>query len=173
MSYETFDDGVAIAAAIADHFDSYVANKIREEVKAHKRRTEMAVKVDPRARSESVQDRLRAVADTMKRWRDNPSAAYDDAADRFYAATGMMAPGKSQPFEMCGIRSDEERRKAFDEWSEMWHRQRETAIRESADLLDKHERSLLAISRLKCSGSNTGQDQCGCGPCVALRAICP
>lgn len=42
--------------------------------------------------------------------------AFDVRADAFRRMTGMMAPGKSEPLEMAGMHTDEEKREAFNEW---------------------------------------------------------
>lgn len=44
---------------------------------------------------------------------------YDEVAESFYRATGIMAPGKDEPIGFCG-RPIEERREAWSKWIREW-----------------------------------------------------
>jgi len=46
----------------------------------------------------------------------DPVACTEENAERFYRDTHMMAPFKSQPLEMGGHPSDEERMDAWKKW---------------------------------------------------------
>lgn len=91
---------------------------------------------------------LRAIVQDMKFWRDHPQQAFDVQANRFYAATRMLAPGKDCP-EWFG-HSDDERKRAWDEWCEKQHSQRMAILSMAADRLeraDELERALRTVYR--------------------------
>lgn len=55
------------------------------------------------------------------RFTGGASERYDELAERFYRATGMMAPGKSVPAEFATNWTHEQRSKRWDEWcAEDW-----------------------------------------------------
>jgi predicted phosphoadenosine phosphosulfate sulfurtransferase len=60
------------------------------------------------------------------------SERFEQDAERFYAETGFMAPGKSVPLEMASSNSEEEREEAWAKWTdglrEEWYREMESTI---------------------------------------------
>lgn len=67
-----------------------------------------------RAEGEALAVALERVMEQWRRPDENASAYFERQAERFYKATGMLPPGKSEPLEMASVNRDEERRAAWE-----------------------------------------------------------
>lgn len=67
-------------------------------------------------RDAELAEARRAMRLALEQWRkpdEGYSAYFERQAERFYRATGLMAPGKSQPLEMASCDNDDERQAAW------------------------------------------------------------
>lgn len=88
---------------------------------------------------------VREIIRQMELWRDHPSRAYDEQADRFWKATKIFAPGKDCPF---GIHSEAERQHRWEIWCAEEHEKRRVILEMAAQALENGERLRGAIRTL-------------------------
>lgn len=81
----------------------------------------------------TLAEKLDAQVTEWELWRDNPTQAADDTAEKFYRATGIMAPYKSQPLEHANVNEHAERLQRYDEWMHEQKRERYTMLRQVAE----------------------------------------
>lgn len=63
---------------------------------------------------------------------DDPTGTFEDIADWYYAETGKLRPGKSEPLE-CGESDPEERERLFRAWADAKGREVRAALRSALD----------------------------------------
>lgn len=95
-----------------------------------------------RARAEQQRDALLKAAKAAATWigTGNPSADYDAAADRFFADTGLIAPGRDVA-AAAGRDDDNERRVAWDKWAAANRDRTRALVRAAIQAAEREEKS--------------------------------
>ena len=88
---------------------------------------------------------IRALIEHMTRWAlgEDPIAHFEQEAEAFYLATGLLAPGKSEPMDMGGdAERDNERRQAWARWTTARHKEKNEGVLALLDEMDEARATL-------------------------------
>lgn len=96
--------------------------------------------------AEQLQQRFRAQIEEWALWDSDPMQAFENLAAQFYAETGFLAPGKSEPLEMSSVDRDVERAQRYNEWTKARKQTRMLLMRDLLAALHDQE---VAQARLE------------------------